>query len=105
MSRITIAWNDNDNTETKLERIITQKYIAIFPDNQEAWSEYRRTHYPRLFAIDYNGSNGGVSTETQIRRLRFPTSEYSNNATYVQDAIRLLNGADNGNTHLWWDKK
>ncbi len=101
---ISVRWDDNAGFETKLERIITQKYLAVFPDGQEAWSEFRRTGYPRLFTIDYNGSGGVVSTQLQIRRLRFPTSEYSNNNAYVMQAVGLLGGADNGGTKLWWDK-
>ena len=34
---VTIAWDDNDNFETKLEKIITQKWIGIYPDGEEAW--------------------------------------------------------------------
>lgn len=104
VSTITIAWDDNANFETKLERIITQKYLAIFPDEQEAWSEFRRTGYPKLFTIAYNASNGAVSTQQQIRRLRFPDSEYSNNNENVTAAVGLLGGADTGGTKLWWDK-
>ena len=104
VSTVTVAWNDGDAFERKLERIITQKYLAIFPDGQEAWSEYRRTGYPALFTVDTNASNGTVSTTLQIRRLRFPASEYSNNAACVQAAVRLLGGSDNAGTKLWWDK-
>lgn len=104
LSTITPKWDDNASFEVKLERIITQKYLAIFPDGQEAWSEFRRTGYPKLFTIDYNASNGVVSTDLQIRRLRFPASEYSNNSANVQAAVGLLGGADNGGTKLWWDK-
>src|ERR1044072_4837730 len=33
--------------EQKLEAIITQKYIALnMVNSDEAWNEYRRTHYP-----------------------------------------------------------
>lgn len=105
VSTCTPRWDDEAGFEEKLEKIITQKYLAIFPDGQEAWSEYRRTGYPKLFAIDYNGSGGTINTTTQIRRLRFPTSEYSNNAANVAAATSLLGGADNGGTKLWWDKK
>lgn len=104
VSTITPKWNESDGFETKLERIITQKYLAGFPDGQEAWSEYRRTGYPKLFPIDYNGSGGVVNTNTQIRRLRFPTAEYSTNAANVQAAVNMLGGADNGGTKLWWDQ-
>src|SRR3712207_7994694 len=46
-STITVEWKEGDDVEKKLERIITQKYLAIYPDGQEAWSEWRRTGYPR----------------------------------------------------------
>ena len=104
LSTITPKWDNNAQTEQKLERIITQKYLAIFPDGQEAWSEYRRTGYPKLFTVDHNASNGAVNTNLQIRRLRFPASEYSNNNANVQAAVGLLGGPDNGGTKLWWDK-
>lgn len=100
----TDAYHGDAQTEQKLERIITQKYLAIFPDGQEAWSEYRRTGYPKLFTVDHNASNGAVNTNLQIRRLRFPASEYSNNNANVQAAVGLLGGPDNGGTKLWWDK-
>ena len=105
VSSITIAWDESASFEKKLERIITQKYLAIFPDGQEAWSEFRRTGYPKLFIIDNNASGGAVSTTEQIRRLRFPSDEYSNNAANVEAAVGLLGGSDTGGTKLWWDKK
>ena len=50
LSSITIAWEDDSAEgadkaaikERNLERIITQKWIAIFPLGVEAWSEHRR---------------------------------------------------------------
>jgi hypothetical protein len=103
---ITIAWNDGDTNELKLERIITQKWLAIYPDGQEAWSEFRRTGYPKLIPVRTNSSGGTIDTDIQIRRLPFPTTEYANNAVEVQAAVdNLLNGPDNGGTKLWWDKK
>ena len=41
-SRITIKWKEDAQFEENLERIITQKWIAIFPLGNEAWAEYRR---------------------------------------------------------------
>jgi hypothetical protein len=32
-------------------KIITQKWIAGFPEGQEAWSDYRRTGYPKLLPV------------------------------------------------------
>ncbi|MEE4213830.1 MAG: SusD/RagB family nutrient-binding outer membrane lipoprotein [Bacteroidales bacterium] len=46
-----------------------------------------------------------MSTEEQIRRLPFPSTEYSDNPSGVSQAVSLLGGPDNGGTKLWWDKK
>lgn len=105
LSTITIAWNDADNFETKQERIITQKWLAMFPEGEEAWAEFRRTGYPKIFPVVVNYSGGTISTQVQIRRLPFPLSEYQNDAAQVQQAVTLLGGADVGGTKLWWDKK
>ncbi len=102
-SNITIKWNDASTNEEKLERIITQKWLAIFPEGQEAWSEFRRTGYPRLFPVVVNNSAGLIDTKIQIRRLPFSQNEYNTNAAEVQKAISLLGGPDNGGTRLWWD--
>ena len=103
LGTITIKWEDG-GFEEQLERIITQKWIAMFPNGQEAWSEFRRTGYPRIFPVRNNQSTD-INTETQIRRVIFPQSEYSNNLTAVNRAISLLGGPDSGATKLWWDKK
>lgn len=103
---ITISWKQADDFETKLERIITQKYIANYPIGIEAWSEFRRTGYPKVFQPVVNESNGGcVSSELQIRRLPFPNGEYNTNAAALAEGIKLLGGADNPGTKLWWDAK
>jgi hypothetical protein len=105
LSTITIRWDAAASFETNLERIITQKWIAVFPDGQEAWSEFRRTGYPKIFPVVVNNSNGLISTSTQIRRIPFPATEYQTNSSGISSAISLLGGADNGGTKLWWDKK
>ncbi len=104
-SSIKIKWNEKAQPEEKLERIITQKWIAIFPLGQEAWSEYRRTGYPKIYPIIDNLSNGVISSEAQVRRLPFPESEYLGNKEEVLKGAELLQGADNGSTKLWWDVK
>ncbi|SEN99649.1 Susd and RagB outer membrane lipoprotein [bacterium A37T11] len=105
LSKITIKWNESDNFETKLERIITQKWIAIYPEGCEAWAEYRRTGYPKIFPVVVNYSNGVINTKKQIRRLPYPTAEYNSNGAEVAKAVSLLGGPDNGATRLWWDTK
>lgn len=103
LSTITIKWQDGDSNAEKLERIITQKWIAIFPDGDEAWAEYRRTGYPKMFPNIVNYSGGKIETAVGIRRLPFSDREYNSNATAVAEAIQMLNGPDNGGTRLWWD--
>ena len=103
LSNITVAWNGADDNETKLEKIITQKWIAMFPEGQEAWSEFRRTGYPKIFPVVSNQSGGVVDTDIQIRRIPFVDSELSTNPNGVAGASSLLGGADNAGTRLWWD--
>ena len=105
LSTITIAWSEGDAFEHKLERIITQKWIALYPNGQEAWTEFRRTGYPKVFPIVSNRSGGVINTDIQIRRISFPNSEYNTNRDEVEKAVVLLGGPDNGGTKLWWDKK
>mgnify|MGYP000485478309 FL=1 len=68
---ITPKWDESASPEVKLERIITQKWLACFPESYEAWSEQRRTGYPRLFKVQTNNSGGAIDTEIMIRRLLF----------------------------------
>lgn len=105
MGTLTVKWNDAASDAVKLERIITQKYLAIFPDGLEAWSEFRRTGYPKIFPIQTNQSGGEVPNGDYIKRLKFPSTEYDNNASRVNAAVGLLGGADNAGTRLWWDIK
>ncbi len=103
LTGVTIAWDPAATNEVKLEKIITQKWIAMFPDGMEAWSEFRRTGYPKIFPVVSNQSGGTIDTNIQIRRIPFAVSEYDTNPDGVQGAINLLNGPDTGGTRLWWD--
>ncbi|MCD8072972.1 MAG: SusD/RagB family nutrient-binding outer membrane lipoprotein [Alistipes sp.] len=103
LGTVDIAWKNDGN---ELERIITQKWIAIYPNGMEAWAEFRRTGFPKIFPIQQSSSDPSVNKNTQIRRMVFPKIEYANNAGAVNAAARLLeSGQDNGGTKLWWDKK
>lgn len=104
-STVTIAWDEAADDEAKLEKIMTQKWIALFPNGCEAWAEYRRTGYPKLLPVVVNSSEGAVSSELQIRRVTFPYDEYENNAAAVMGGVSKLGGQDNVGTKLWWDKK
>ncbi|GAA4826395.1 RagB/SusD family nutrient uptake outer membrane protein [Algivirga pacifica] len=102
-SDITIAWDAAASAMVNKERILTQKWIAMFPEGQEAWSEYRRTGYPKLFPVEVNYSNGTIDSEEGIKRIPYPSAQYQTNAAAVEAAVQMLGGADHGGTNLWWD--
>ena len=103
LSDITIKWDDSANSETKLERIITQKWIALYYNGNEAWAELRRTGYPKLIPVEYNGSGGVVDSNEGPQRMPYPQEEYTNNSYNVTSAVNnLLGGPDNMATKMWW---
>lgn len=104
-SRCTIKWDENATDEQKLEKIITQKWIAGFPNGLEGWSDFRRTGYPYIFPPKDNLSTVGVDSERGQRRLRFSQSEYDRNADNVTAAAAMLQGGDTDNSELWWALK
>jgi hypothetical protein len=104
-STVTIAWNESLSEEKKLEKIGTQKWLALFPNSCEAWAEYRRLHYPVLITPAKNFSNGVVNTDQGMRRVPYPVSEQSDNAVGYASGVEALGGNDNAGTRLWWDQK
>lgn len=103
LSQKTVAWDDEASAGDQLERIMIQKWIALFPNGQEAWSEMRRTGYPGFVRINSYSYTQEVSSNELISRLKFPTTEYSNNSTNTQNAVSLLGGTDSAGSRLWWD--
>jgi hypothetical protein len=105
-----------DDTEgagnTVLEKIITQKYLALFPDmSQEAWNDKRRLNLPRTdVALNRNEtiwpsySSDVKNPANYIKRVQYPNSEIQINKTEYDKAIELLGGPDRVNTSIWWDK-
>lgn len=104
ISTMTIKWDDAADFETKLERLITQKWIATYPLGQEAWSDQRRTGYPRFFPVLVNASDDPNLTTRLASRIPFPPDEEKNNKQNYEGAVQLLGGEDNYSTKLWWDK-
>ncbi len=102
--KVSPRWEADENAEVKLEKIITQKWLAVFPESCEAWAEQRRTGYPRLFPVKYNNSkNASIDTEIMIRRLNFPVSLQDSDLSLYQALCGALGAEDNGGTRLWWD--
>ena len=102
--QVSPRWIESADREVKLEKIITQKWLAMFPEGCEAWAEQRRTGYPRLFPVRFNNSrNHCIDTETMVRRLNFPGSLETEDGEQYRKLVDALGGEDNGGTRLWWD--
>lgn len=82
-----------------LKQIAVQKWIALYTDGLQAWSEWRRTCQPNTIAP------GPAAVVNFVpRRLYYPTTELSTNADNVAKAI-AAQGADDFGTRIYWDKK
>ena len=107
VTKIGVKWNDGDTPEMKLEKIITQKYIAAYPESYETWVDLRRTGYPKLFEIlNAEDSDGSIDDGETIRRLPFPGKD--DPVTFEdlrRTAFKTLTGGDYVATRLWWDTK
>ncbi len=83
-----------------LEQIITQKWLALYPNGFEAWAEYRRTGFPRLLPIPNQGETGGQVPN----RVRYPAAEQSLNRENYEAAV-ARQGPDVMTTKVWWDRR
>lgn len=103
-TKIGVKWNDGDSQEVKLEKIITQKYIALFPDSHEAWTELRRTGYPKLFPVlNTDEGDGSLVVGDIIRRIPWASTDPVQMQYIQQTGIPALGGPDLQGTRLWWD--
>ncbi|MDR2448651.1 MAG: SusD/RagB family nutrient-binding outer membrane lipoprotein, partial [Prevotellaceae bacterium] len=120
ISTVNVSWsNSNASANTKLAKIITQKWIANYPLGFEAWCDFRRTGFPQIYSAQNDLSsessigiieNSLFSATTYrsrlVRRLPYPISEYNGNRANVEAAVaNMLGGLDKGNVDLWWAKK
>ncbi|MEW2922522.1 SusD/RagB family nutrient-binding outer membrane lipoprotein [Muricauda sp. ANG21] len=101
-SNITVAFSND--AEIQLEQIITQKWIAIYPNGWESWAELRRTGYPRQYTR-VQSENPDVAADEIMRRMVYVQSEFDTNGEAVQAAISLMAEGDKNSTKLWWDAK
>ena len=102
--KVGVKWDETNTNEEKLEKIITQKYIANFPMSAEAWTTFRRTGYPRIFPVDVNNmKDQGVDTELQLRRI--PIEETANNTLEIASLVQALGQPNTGASRVFWDKQ
>ena len=87
-----------DGTEN-LNRILTQKWLALFNCGHEAWFSVRRTGMPYLKPGPDNFNN-----DVYPVRYFYPENEQATNSQNYQDAVQRI-GGDNINSKGWWEKQ
>ena len=119
VTKIGVKWNEGDSKETKLEKIITQKYIASFPYSYESWVDLRRTGYPKLFPIlNTEHSDGPIkpgdpkvqTADNIMRRIPWVPDDSQTKEDINDTGIPALSedtnnkpATDTQMQRLWWD--
>lgn len=107
------------------ETVMMQKYIALYMQPMEAWSEYRRTGYPNTlvrpnvpytYEWQYKNENGTVRDTSATytfkpiggltdlpERNKYLLNEASINEANMKAAAQSI-GGDEQDTELWWAK-
>jgi hypothetical protein len=97
------------------EKVAIQKYIDLYTNGTEGWTEYRRTGYPEQLLKP--GEISCVSAGKDIRfsalndtkgdiaaRAKYPTNESSLNGKSFSDAVsKLEGGTNNYYSKMFWD--
>ena len=119
VTKVGVKWNEGDSQETKLEKIITQKYIASFPYSYESWVDLRRVGYPKLFPIlgsrhgDGSIKLGNTKVQSKdniMRRIPWASDDPQTKTDIANSGLpALARDADMGVARdiqmqrLWWD--
>jgi hypothetical protein len=96
--------------------VLNQKYLALYTQGDEAWSEIRRTGYPTFLVKSgdtvWSRTVDGKTTDYKFQplfgqgvplRLYYPPKEQSVNLANYQNAVKAQ-GNDDITTPLWWNK-
>lgn len=107
---ITPKWDDSATDEVKLEKLMTQKWICIFPNSYEAWVDFRRTGYPRLLPVPEANKWTDSPTfpvELQLRRVPFDESDENveGNLPEIEAALAVfgLSGENAAGMRLYFE--
>ena len=57
------------------------------PLGTEAWADYRRTGYPRLFPVVVNNNPDITNLQLGARRMTYPLEEYEANGETIRAAV------------------
>jgi len=77
-----------------------QKWIALYMQGVQGWTEWRRLD----FGILQPPAGGALDGDGIPMRMVYPTDEQTLNGTSYSDAVSsFLGGSDALGTKLWWD--
>ncbi|MFT4170158.1 MAG: SusD/RagB family nutrient-binding outer membrane lipoprotein [Dysgonomonas sp.] len=103
------------SSKVNAETVATQKYIHLYMNGTEAWSEYRRTGYPTTLlkpgehsykvageVLDFSPLS---DTKGDLpARVKYPTNESTLNPTGFSNAVaKLTDGTNNYYSKMFWD--
>lgn len=97
-----VAISNSDDNRTKLEKIITQKWLSMFPMGLEAWNDLRRTGFPRIFPVNDIG-DGSLGNGRMIRRIPWNMTDAAAAQDVNTTGLQALGGSNLMRTTLWWD--
>lgn len=87
------------------EQVGTQKWLALYPYSPEAWSEFRRTGFPKLYPrLNSDNTDSPASDPASVRRTTYPPIEAAVNPQGLASGVSKLGGADKTNTKVWWNQ-
>lgn len=82
-----------------MQVIHEEKWVALFPNGFDAWSEWRRTDVPGLIPAPDALNNGDIP-----RRYIYPSEEAGVNTQSYEGGVSQLSPAtDNNTSRFWWD--
>ena len=106
---------DRVSVKVDAEAVALQKYIDLYLNGMEAWTELRRTGYPEQLVRPgetigtVNGKEYTFQPLTEskgdiIRRIKYPDTESTLNYDYWKEAVdRLKDKTNNIYSPMYWD--
>ena len=98
-----VAWGAETTTDGHFKQIMTQKWLALYPDGNEAWAEFRRTGLPELTPV-VTSLESTLPAGTFVKKLRYTDDELRENPN-ASDKTLNQNQGDGMNVRVWWDTK
>lgn len=89
--------------EASLKQLITQKWIANFPNGMEGWADFRRTDYPDI-TLPFEGvsASAPVAANTWVKRIRYPDNQHNQNEVNMPESLNTIE-KDRMDIRVWWD--